>query len=104
VIALDDGIIPYSSCGSFSDAIDCETAHYWTLQANGGDEIYVNPLSESDNDVTYCTFYEMGSKQNLIQHRIIPLAGENMSRPIISPTFVCLMNLGLSMSMLWPFK
>ncbi|KAG7341313.1 hypothetical protein IV203_023264 [Nitzschia inconspicua] len=55
VIALDDGV--YSSCGSINNVKYCNAAHYWTLQMNKGDELYVNSLVEG-NGLSYWTFYD----------------------------------------------
>ena len=111
MIALDDGITPDISCVCINDAIDCDTVQYWMFQVNEGDEIYSMSTRLLRAIMTWLIGPSMmGSKGNLIQHRITPLAGEKMSRPSLSlpqlePTaFVCIMNLGLSISILWPFK
>jgi hypothetical protein len=58
-ITLNDGTTSFSSCGSINNWNDCDTSHFWMLQANGGDEIYVNSLVETKYYYTEAiwTFY-----------------------------------------------
>lgn len=86
LIALNDSITPHSSCGSINDVINCDTAHYWTLQANEGDQIYVNSLVESDNGLAYWTFYD-GFQAELGSASSLPISGrENVKAKFNAPT------------------
>jgi hypothetical protein len=56
MIASNDGTTSSSSCGSINYVNDCETSHFWMLQANEGDEIYVNSLVEVKDIFTQATW------------------------------------------------